>query len=200
VGDLAGNGAVRPPKRAAPVATEVVDLYSDIRDALCEQLHFRALPKGWKYAPSLDRVMLPVHSPKYERRGWVARSYSGATPKVLSYKEVLDQPYLHWAIGEVERERVYIVEDIPSADRIAEAGQNACALMGTHCANDCLDEIVDQGYREVVIALDKDAMKQAFKVHNALCLRVRTIRTRVLEKDVKNMTQQELDDWLNVDY
>jgi hypothetical protein len=202
LGDLAGHGSVRPPKRAAPVATEVVDLSDMERASLRELLHFSTLPQGWKYAPSLNRVMLPVHSPSYERRGWVARSYSGAVPKALSYKEVLDQPYLHWAFGGYGT-HIMVVEDIPSADRIAEAGQIGCALMGTHCANDCLDEIVDvarTGPRFVVIALDKDAMKQAFKVHNSLCLRVRDVRTRVLEKDIKDMTQEELSDWLNAGY
>jgi hypothetical protein len=203
LGDLAGHGAVRPSKRAAAVATEVVDIPPLYAADLAEMLHFRELPSGWKYAPALNRIMLPVHSPKYERRGWVARSYAGATPKVLSYKEVLDQPYLHWAIPYGGGTHIVIVEDIPSAERIMQAGMTGCALMGTHCANDCLDEIVDMarvGPRIVWIALDKDAVKQSFKIMNGLALRVRNVVTRVLEKDVKDMTRLELIDWLNAGY
>lgn len=202
VGPLVGAYAVRQPQRAAPVATEVVDLPDSIRADLQGRLRFVTFPSHWKYAPALNRVMQPVLSPKWERRGWIARSYAGAVPKTLSYKEVLDQPYLHWAFGR-NGTHVMVVEDIPSAERIAEAGQIGCALMGTHCANDCLDEIVDvvrTGPRILVIALDRDAMKSAFKIYNSLCLRVKDVATRVLEKDIKDMTQEELGDWLNAGY
>lgn len=100
---------------------------------------------------------------------------------------------------------MYVVEDIPSAERLRERGVTACALMGVHAADDVVAEIASVAARSrspVIIALDRDAVPNAFGLRDRLFHRTdgKVIVAVLKDVDVKNMTHEELNDWLNVGF
>lgn len=122
----------------------------------------------------------------------------GDSPKSLNYKEDLVSPWQHWAstIGPA----VYVVEDIPSSERLAQEDKAAVSLIGVHASDDCLDEIVAVARgRPVILALDRDAASKSFDIQERLSLRTRSF-VALLPKDVKDMAQEELKAWLNGGY
>jgi hypothetical protein len=116
----------------------------------------------------------------------------------LNYKEILDQPWQHWAY--TKGDRIFVVEDIPSAERLAQAGVGAVALVGTHASDDCVDEMVEVAKgRPIFLALDKDAVGKSFAILDRLSLRARAF-VALLPVDIKDMTHGELVSWLNGGY
>lgn len=105
----------------------------------------------------MDRYIYTVRSPSLAVRGYIARSFSGASPKVLTYNELPGDPFIGWAgKGPV----TVIVEDWVSAEKIvASVGfAGAVALNGTYLSLEMVREIhetSDGG--QVILALDKDA-------------------------------------------
>jgi hypothetical protein len=149
--------------------------------------------------------MMAVKSPKAERRGWVARGLGGAYPKTLNEKEVFDQPWVHWAGLFQSNRPMYIVEDIPSAERLQQRGVIACALMGVHASDDVVAEIAEVAAKRrapVIIALDRDAVSNAFSLRDRLfhSTEGKVIVAVLKDVDIKNMTHEELEDWLNVGF
>jgi DNA primase len=123
-----------------------------------------------------------------------------SVPKVLNYKEKFDEPWLHWA--SVTGESVVVVEDIPSADKLSMYGVAACALMGTHMADDVADEILSvAGRKKIIVALDRDAVGKSIAHSAKLTARsVLRVSSSVLTRDFKDMTHEEVLAWGNVSY
>jgi hypothetical protein len=97
-------------------------------------------------------------------RGYIARSLSGATPKVLTYDERPEQPFIGWAGSEINRP-VIAVEDWVSAEKIqASKLATAVALNGTYLSLDMVTEIQSTANGQaVILALDRDAYPKALK-------------------------------------
>lgn len=112
------------------------------------------------YAPYLDRFVYTVRGPTGSHRGVIARSFSGAMPKSLTYK-YLDEPFLGWA-GEYGQEPLVVVEDWVSAEKVAEAGFRAVALNGTLLDQARAHEIGSLwSGAQIVLAFDNDAFGKA---------------------------------------
>jgi hypothetical protein len=109
------------------------------------------------YSEADDRFLLPVYGPKgYNRRGYIAYSLSGGTPKTLPYNEKPDEPWVHYAGSQVAG--VVIVEDWFSAEKVATAGAKGVAIMGTNLTQEMVTEIAAYAaLHPVHIALDRDA-------------------------------------------
>jgi sugar/nucleoside kinase (ribokinase family) len=94
--------------------------------------------------------------------------------------------------------KIVCVEDIPSAERLRRAGVVSVALLGCTPSDEALEELGTVARRNdytVVFALDADASAQALRLQRKFSMRARSA-VRFLEKDVKNMTPEELDTWL----
>jgi len=89
-------------------------------------------------------------------------------------------------------DRVAVVEDCASACSISHC-ITGLALLGTNL----LDEHVKQlsNYQKIFVALDKDATDKALDMVKILCRKVPT-RLMVLDRDLKNMTNEERDDFI----
>lgn len=153
----------------------------------CQAQMFRAafgLEVNVRYAVDSDRFLLPVYGPRHQTRGYIARSLSGAQPKTLVYKEIVDEPF----IGHHRRRdgaRCIVVEDWLSAEKVVTAGYNSVALHGTHLTQEMVTEISNT-YIGVCLALDKDAFSKSLsyqvKYGDQFTPRLRVIK---LDKDLK---------------
>lgn len=105
-----------------------------------------------------DRFILGVYGPVgYNRRGYIAYSLSGATPKSLAYNEKPEEPLIHHTdTGACVAPRV-IVEDWFSAEKVAAAGGVGVAIMGTYLDQAKVTEIAAVATGPVYLALDRDA-------------------------------------------
>jgi hypothetical protein len=100
---------------------------------------------------------------------------------------------------------MYIVEDIPSAERLRERGRTACALMGVHASDDVIEEIAEVARRSgspIIIALDRDAVSNAFDIRDRLFHRTdgKVIVAVLKDVDIKNMNHEELADWVSAGF
>jgi hypothetical protein len=156
------------PKNAAPVVrikeprlyTRPTQTITPEQDLLIEDRFGLAPFTVSQYSAIDDRFILPVQGPSYQRRGVVAYSLSGGTPKSLTYNECPEEPFIHWARG--AHDVVVVVEDWFSAEKVAEAGGYGVAIMGTNLTRDMVAEIA-AAKAPTVIALDQDAYGKAIK-------------------------------------
>lgn len=149
---------------------------------------------GWD--PNTSRFAMPIMRPNYTLRGRVLRvpPWSGATPKVLTLPYV-DEPLLSWNRRHGDG-TVIVVEDIPSSLRLAEIGERAVALNGTHLTDDAKDELI-AGATNLVWALDRDAIAKAQKYDAELRLHFRHTVVLLLERDIKDMGNEEINTCLS---
>lgn len=154
--------------------------------------------QDWKYDPDTDRLAMSVYGPVHDLRGYVLRAYDRWTkPKVLSARLTNEAPFQCWlrATGRTASS-IIVVEDIPSAVRVAEAGYDAVALLGNTPSDDAMEEIAREAnyskpYRPVVWALDPDATSQAIRLQRSYGLRGAS-SVLVLYDDFKNMVNEEV--------
>lgn len=159
-GRVGGKGGVPSPKK------QRVRPYTGPMRVL-EDVEFRFLEKKFglprtdlpyiRYSESLNRFMLPIMSPAFDVRGWVARSFT-ETPKVLTFIH-RDEPTMGWLYPRGgHKSPTIIVEDYFSACKVAMAGYTAVALNGVHIPPDGALEL--RGMDTLVMALDKGTMSQ----------------------------------------
>ena len=164
-----------------------------------EWLNYLRMKIGWqaehvalgrpRYAPDENRVAYPIFSPTGLRRGWVLRSYDRfARRKVLTRMDVIE-PHLSWYRPHMG-DQVLVVEDIPSAVRAAWY-VDTVALCGGTCGPEYALEI-QRYYPNVTWALDADATTQAINLHRKYGTLFESSTVLVLEKDIKDMTEEEL--------
>lgn len=141
------------------------------------------------YAPEEHRIAFPIFSPLGRRRGWSLRSYNHAEPKALTRMDVAE-PHMSWYRQSPEDGTIMVVEDPPSAIRAA-IYRNSVALLGTGCGPDYAQELAAHA-RHVVWALDADATTESLRLHRKYGLMFESSRVLVLEKDLKDMDEEQL--------
>ena len=148
-------------------------------------------PEGWYWTTDFGgRVAMSVWSPSGSQRGWVLRSLGGGGTKALTYGEGPSW-YIKHTAGPT-----YIVEDIPSAVRVSLYA-NAVALLGTRISLENAVEIGTYSTRPTTIALDQDATSTAFRHAKRYNLLLNTPHIMPLQRDFKNMSEEELIRTLN---
>jgi hypothetical protein len=142
------------------------------------------------WAPEQERFAFPIYGPMGVRRGYVLRSYDpNAFTKALTYMDEAE-PHMSWYRRDHGSSEVVVVEDIPSAVRVAKYC-NALALCGTGCGPDYANEIAAHA-QNVTWALDADATSLAVKLHRKHSLLFYGSRVQPLECDVKDMTERDV--------
>ena len=150
---------------------------------------------GWinKYG-SAGRLWIPMRRRDGSVRGYTARDLTGTEPKkALNFKWRVEDSSLSWYNNRLSK-KVILVEDAFSALR-ASTYLNAVNLSGTHVSEDDLDELLRSGFTEAYLALDKDAIGKAVKLSLVHRGRYR-LRVVPLEKDLKNMTREALEEFM----
>jgi len=110
--------------------------------------------------------------------GAVGRSLVGAVPKWKRYDKSKDIMYF----TNVNKDLGVLVEDCVSAESCENAGYTGIALLGTTLHETRIKDLVP--FKEVVIALDKDANKKALKIKKMLDPYVKC-RVALLPDDLK---------------
>ncbi len=148
--------------------------------------HFARWGIGWAEAES--RVVVPVLTPQGEPAGAVLRSVTGAVPKSLTHTE---SAAMAW-YPRPGNKHIIIVEDQLSAIRAADY-VNAVALLGTNLNEDRLYEIRDAGFREAMLALDRDAypLSVRYAARFRGIVRLNLVR---LQADIKNQSEAQLNE------
>jgi len=153
-------------------------------------------PPYWYSTESFGgRVAMSVRAPDFKHRGWVLRSMqSSVAVKALTYLDE-GETGLSWYKPEGRRGTV-LVEDIPSAVR-ASKYVNAVALLGTGIGLGKAREIAQYASRPIYVALDQDAQKQGIDHARRFGLLWGDTRVLLLDKDIKDMMEEEICQILN---
>ena len=152
----------------------------------------------WSYTPDYNghgaRVIFPIISPSGRQRGEQFRSYSGHLPKSFTNGELATN-LTSWYRFRKYAKVLVIVEDIPSALRIAETERvDSLALLGTVLNFDRVQEIREEGYTRVWLSLDRDATAHAIAMKREFdkylpCLTLKPLG----EEDVKDMSSEQFE-------
>lgn len=204
-----GNTGVVRTTRPAPSTWEPWDcsgFNTYISDEGMDKLNswrISATASGIRWDPTTRRLALPVYGPMEDLRGYVLRAVDDRRPKTLSARLRNDVPFQSWTRRGYhlsEPGRIYVVEDVPSAERLRYAGRQTVALLGCTPSEEALSEIAHEARRrggcELAIALDADATTQALRLQRQYGMRGHS-RVLVLPKDIKDMTDSEVSEWLN---
>ena len=115
------------------------------------------------WSVDVRRYVLPIIGPGGNLRGTVAYGFDTNT-KAVSYRERVDEPWMHYTYRPSDATVCVVVEDWFSAQKIYTAGQCAVALLGTILNRERVDEI-KQACRglQVILALDLDAYGKSIK-------------------------------------
>lgn len=148
------------------------------------------------------RAMFMVRGPDRRPVGWVARAYPGfykgnidTAQKAINYQEREYDLGLHFpsAINWYGQEKLVVVEDWVSAEKLASIGVSAAALLGTNLSFATAEELKDTlGVKELVVCLDFDALAKAVDLRRELSLVFDVITIQVLKKDPKDTPVEEL--------
>lgn len=179
-----------------------VPLPASIKYALAEQYSIKEETIDrvrWSYTPDYGgglgaRVIFPIFNPDGHQRGEQYRSYEGHVLKAKT-NMVLAEQAISWYRFRKYSRVLCIVEDIPSAVRIAETERlDAVALLGTTINLDRIMEIRDELYTLVLLALDGDALKTAVRAKKDFDPYLPNFKIKQLgDVDVKDMSTEEFD-------
>lgn len=148
----------------------------------------------WGWCASMNRVAMPIRNQAHSRRGWVLRSLMDVKPKTLTALDVVG-PRLSWFYRAVQAPTI-VVEDMVSAVRgaVVKPLWNFVAINGTHLTPSEEQELASMEH--VVFALDRDAVETSAQ-H---CLQFKLLVPRagflILPKDLKNLTDKEIEECL----
>ncbi len=155
---------------------------------------------GWLHGYPPDAIVMPVYSAYGTRRGVLTKFFDkSVVPKTLTYKEV-DDAWMGWYIRsgaspqnqEGKYSTVVVVEDPISALK-ASRFYPAVSIYGTYLSPQMIEELTNLGDR-IVLCFDRDATQKALDYAKNYAM-MGNFRTVPLSKDVKDMTQQELQEW-----
>lgn len=169
------------------------------------------LKQGIQWSPEWDngggRIAMPINSRLGARIGFVFRTMlPGVKPKTINYLSSAYEVCMSWYPWTVTGNRscfkldfpVVIVEDSISAMRASNVC-NAIALLGTNMSDVKLAEIQRAKPKEVIIALDADAQDRAVAMVRKLQGLFESVTLRTLKKDLKDSSDMEIRNVLNVD-
>ena len=147
------------------------------------------LERGVKYSHFKNRVLYPINNFRGERYGWVARWYpfvnTTTSAKSILYRDTDD--VLHFATRPAER--MVIVEDWVSAERVGEVVP-CVAVLGADLSAQSVELLKSLGVKELTLCLDPDAIAKAVEIKDRLCLEF-TITVLPVKTDPKDMTPEE---------
>ena len=88
-----------------------------------------------------------------------------------------------------------LVEDQVSAIKLAPY-VDAVALLGTHLSEAKADEIKAQGYKQIFLSLDRDAVQEAIKLQIKWRTKIPNLYVLGIGQDIKDMPAKEFESYL----
>lgn len=143
-----------------------------------------------------DRICIPLYGITGTRINLGGRDYLGTSKynKFKIYNRQREVPPFIVGRGS----KIVIVEDFASAAHVAViGGYVGYALLGTQFnMRYHLPYLRSLSPTEIVVALDKDALKKGVEISKSLTSIFKYVRLLPLSKDIKNMETEELLKWL----
>jgi hypothetical protein len=144
---------------------------------------------GWDYKER--KVVLPTLTLAGDNTGCVLRVMDDRQPKAKTHTE---DGVMSWYASRASK-AIIIVEDIFSAIRAADY-MTSVALLSTHLNDERITSIKAAKLSPVYLALDKDAYAKSIKYTTEFRSRLR-LQPLSLDKDLKDHTKEELDEFFN---
>lgn len=143
------------------------------------------------YDPIQDRVCFIVKK-QNKIVGLIGRAVQkDIQPKTINYPNSdVAIPFICTGRQEGTKRPLMLVEDCFSAASATRLPVTAMALLGSTIKSDYIPYV--KLHDEIIIALDRDARKKALAMKKKLCYYHQTVRMMLLSKDIKDMTDQEL--------
>ena len=148
---------------------------------------------GIKFCPDMNRIVIPITGPpnKYKIRGYLAREWADQLDiKVLTFQELVEEPFAHWGYQYTAKYPIVLVEDVLSAMKVEQCGINVLSLNGTNLSQKLVREIIDVN-RQVILALDKDAYSKSLGYAGTYS-HLLSLKVWKLEKDLKYVPQERI--------
>lgn len=140
------------------------------------------------YDPKQNRICYLLKD-KGNIVGAVGRTLAGGKPKTLNYPGSAKIPF---KVG--TSDTVVCVEDCASACAVTRGDYTGLALLGTSLKDDYIPYITE--YKKIIIALDKDARDKALEIRNRLMYYHNDVTVWFLDKDIKDMTDDEFKEFI----
>lgn len=139
------------------------------------------------------RISYPIFGPDSKKRGENYRSYQGGVPKSLIHLGTEDAVASCWYKFRRASKTLVIVEDQMSAIKLAPY-VHTLALLGTNLSEAKINEIPKSGpekYDNIYLCFDNDATSTAVKTQLDWVEVLPNMRILGLQKDIKDMTDEE---------
>lgn len=194
---------IKQPKQTTnPFPADVQDLPWYVQEFLCEKFPCMTVDlleqEGVKWSDSRQRVLFPMFDVRGYKYGYVARAYSDIRNcdfkrKSIQYLDTRSVPVMHFPLGNTRSDTVVAVEDIPSAQILTDVtGINSVALMGVNLSPEEVAHLRTAGYKNIIIALDNDAVAKGIKIARDLKLDFDKAIPLYLPRDIKDMVITEI--------
>lgn len=212
--NMAGIVSEAPPKKKH-ISTDFTDkleaIPNSVKQLLLDRYGLKDLDTfGLRWAPLWDkgkgRVAIPLWDRWRNRSGWAFRSLEkDVKPKSIIMMSSSENPCLTWYLCKKERSNhaydlnkpILVVEDPFSAMR-ASYFVHAVALLGTNMSDVKIADIKKAKPSECVIALDEDATQKAALLCQKLSGIFDSVSMRHLKKDLKDCTDEEIQEVLKL--
>jgi len=193
--------------RAKPYTREMIAIPDDRSELLWNMFYINQETQhreGWKWNEETQRVILPIRDARRAELGHNARYWReldamdlrSVGPKSITYWNKLDVVKYHMPIRQQRTDTLTLVEDQPSAVRLAQ-DTDTVALLGTHVTAELARTLQAMKYSRIVLALDNDATLKALKIKQELCLFFNQFDVVPLAgPDIKDMTVDEYKQFL----
>lgn len=145
------------------------------------------------YCDSKDMYAYKVRGPNQQHRGWQLRSYvPGRSLRADNYI-IRDEPFVSWYFPkDKELGGVIVVEDIPSARKVATCGIASVALLGCSIDFERAYEIGANNEGFTILALDRGTLAQALGYKTKYEALWGSVEVWQLDKDLKDVTRQRI--------
>lgn len=136
------------------------------------------------------RIALPIFDELFTLKGYDLKDvYKTQAPKSLIMKDPEYKGGAWYPVTIENTSSLIIVEDLLSAIAVRSFGIDALALLGTHITDECAEQINNQKYKRVVVALDNDATSKATSI--VVSGTLNNSHLLILPKDIKDMSLEE---------
>lgn len=145
------------------------------------------------WVPSKDMYGYKIRGPEGQHRGYQLRSYTeGATVKALNYIH-RDEPFISWyEPKELQIGGVVIVEDIPSARKVASCGIASVALLGVQIDFERAYEIAGKCENFAILALDRGTLMRAIGYRQRYQALWGSVEIWQLQEDLKHVARTRI--------
>lgn len=193
------DGAIANPEPAVPFSRRLREFRASVSELTDNQLEWFRQRFGLGpdpdtlYCDSKDMYAYRVRGPDRQLRGWQLRAYHAGAPLRADNYVMRDEPFMSWYFPkDKEIGAVVVVEDIPSARKVALCGVAAVAMLGSSLDYERAYEIGDHSEGFTILAMDRGTLPQALNYRDKYEAIWGTTEIWQLDKDLKDVSRKRI--------